>query len=155
MPDVSVPGLLQGMNARLGEIREAQEQARVERARELEFSRGIKIIRNWVLVGPPAVTVATLTGPDGGFAWCLLTVAAFLSAAGNMVVTVGDNLQQRILGVGAGGSAFSVLSIPKPAGLLMPGEPYTVGPSNGTSTFTQVYTVALQVPAEQIWKLVV
>jgi len=149
---------LQGIQSRLGDIREFQEQAKIERTREQEFARGIKINRNWVTVTSAAgapVTVATLAGPDQGFAWCLLSVSAFLSAAGTMVVSAGESLSQRILGIGSANSSFCVCSLPKPAGLLMPGEPYTVGPSNGTSTFSQVFTVALQVPAEQIFKLVI
>lgn len=163
-------GLNDGPNAYLAQMadyarqmHEAAEQARIERQREWERYRGIKIVRLPVIVAQganPFLVTADQSqalggpqGPDQGFVWSLqeLTIEGLTRTATPDIVQV--TRQGRVIWELNGNQYAQTWG--KGAKILFGGEYLgyqSVGTFNSTAKIV-IHGAAWQVPAEEIGKL--
>jgi hypothetical protein len=124
-----------------------------------ERGRGVKVIRRQGSTGPISLTTGfAIQGPEQGYTWALRLLGLSLSAAQTIQAwTAGDNSPAPPAnGNGPLGSmpsaSFGSITWSNVQGLLEGGEFLTL--SAGGACTVQYTLIAVQVPAQLLWKLV-
>lgn len=142
---------------------QAQAQYLIEMRRSQERLRGVKSVRQKFLIPSVPITFS-IEGPTPGWAWSLMSVTVTLTGADSVAIYAGDGL-----GGDAASTSAPIGYIPpvsaaapaqpigqaswaKGAAVIFNGEGLFLATS-GAFRFTQVTLSAIQVPAEEIGKM--
>lgn len=137
------------------------EQSAISETREREHARGIKLMRRDYSLATPAQTrITTLDDitPQQGYVWCILQISAQLASSGSFQAFITSDSdttktaaqQRRLVGSTSTNNQYPVLSIPKNACVLYPGEGLFL---NASANIQSYFIAGWEVIAEMQWKL--
>lgn len=151
---------LKQISDQLAELREAQKQQAIERARIRERITGIKHVMVFTGVISPAATTflfPAILRPDTGWAWNLKLCLCKLSANDSVAVYRSESANGPLIGYAgppgaAPGQFIAEVTWSSDQMILPPNEPLFFATS-GTGNFVSVTVAAIQIPAERIGEI--
>jgi len=105
--------------------------------------------------GAGATQFSLAVAPDSGYAWSLKMVSVVLSAAGNVAVFLGDNINTAPIGGGASVTmgGLNVFNTTFTSNVVVMSDQRAITLLAATGTIGAVKVIAKQVPAEMVGKL--